>query len=54
MIIRVSILGRSFVNRLAYIKRLIQTLSITTGTQLGRAAQKMILPLLPDLLGRAA
>ena len=35
-------------------KRLIQTLSITSGTHLGRAAQKTILPLLPELLGRAA
>ena len=39
----------------AYIKRLFQTLSITLGTQLlGRTAQKANLPLLPELLGRAA
>ena len=39
----------------AYINRLFQTLSTTLGSHLlGRAAQKKNLPLLPELLGRAA
>ena len=59
MIIHPSILTRSLVNRpaysQAYINRPFQTLGTTLGSHLfGRAAQKKGLPLLPELLGRAA
>ena len=59
MKIRPFNLTRSLVNRQAYsqayINRPFQTLSTTLGSHLlGRAAQKKDLPLLPELLGRAA